>query len=191
MAKNYFIVENFLKLKEHSALLEYTFECAEQKLFQSSTVIGDSSHRSSQVVFNLGKFSVLFAEQVLAILPKVQETLNIAPFPISTIESQLTAHNDGDYFKAHCDNNHLDIASRVLTYVYYFFLEPKSFNGGELVINADGSNQIIEPVNNTCIFFSSNTLHEVLPVRCPSGKFQDGRFTVNGWIRSLELEVNA
>ncbi len=40
----------------------------------------------------------------------------------------------------------------------------------------------IEPRNNSLILFPPHCQHEVLPVTCPSGKFSDRRFTVNGWV---------
>ena len=40
----------------------------------------------------------------------------------------------------------------------------------------------IEPRHNRIVFFWARTMHEVMPVRMPSGAFADARFTVNGWI---------
>jgi Rps23 Pro-64 3,4-dihydroxylase Tpa1-like proline 4-hydroxylase len=119
--------------------------------------------------------------------------LGIASFPIGQIESQLTAHNDGHYYKAHNDSGSPDTASRELTYVYYFNREPKQFSGGELriydsriennfFIKAE-SYKTIEPINNSIVFFLSRYIHEVLPIRCPSQQFADSRFTINGWVR--------
>ena len=126
-------------------------------------------------------------------MPDVLRKLNIPPFPIADIEVQLTAHNDGNYYKVHNDNGSPDTATRVFTYVYYFYREPKPFSGGELLIydskiennfyvQAD-SCQTVEPHNNSIVFFLSRYLHEVLPVRCPSKAFADSRFTINGWLR--------
>jgi Rps23 Pro-64 3,4-dihydroxylase Tpa1-like proline 4-hydroxylase len=39
------------------------------------------------------------------------------PFSISQIESQMTSHNDGNYYKIHNDNGSPDTATRELTYV--------------------------------------------------------------------------
>ena len=48
---------------------------------------------------------------------------------------------------------------------------------------AADSARLIEPRNNSIIFFLSRYMHEVLPVSCPSQSFADSRFTVNGWVR--------
>jgi SM-20-related protein len=42
---------------------------------------------------------------------------------------------------------------------------------------------IVEPTNDTLVFFSSWFPYEILPVVCPSGGFQDSRFAINCWIR--------
>lgn len=126
-------------------------------------------------------------------LPDVISKLEIPPFTISQIESQLTAHNDGNYYKLHNDNGSLETATRELSYVYYFYREPKPFSGGELRIYdsriennfyvAAKSSKTVEPRNNSIMFFLSRYLHEVLPVSCPSKAFADSRFTINGWVR--------
>ncbi len=114
-------------------------------------------------------------------------------FPISQIETQLTAHSDGHYYQIHNDNGSSDTANRKLTYVYYYRQEANSFSGGELrlydsklennyLVKAD-SFKDIEPRHNSIIFFPSYCMHEVLPIHCPSRKFVDSRFTINGWVR--------
>src|SRR5262249_13628622 len=61
---------------------------------------------------------------------------------------------------------------------------PKAFTGGDLVLFAsNGQPTVIEPVNDSMVLFSSRTKHEVKPVVCPSRRFEDGRFTINGWVR--------
>jgi SM-20-related protein len=52
------------------------------------------------------------------------------------------------------------------------------------LIGRDKSNAFveIEPANDRLVFFPSWFPHEVLPVVCPSGRFEDSRFAVNFWI---------
>ena len=111
--------------------------------------------------------------------------------PIARIESQITASNHGDYFRWHCDDSQPEIASREITFVYFFHREPKAFRGGELRIYdsrwengeyvSTGNYQIIVPGQNQVVFFPSSLLHEITPVECSSRAFADSRFTVNGW----------
>ena len=42
--------------------------------------------------------------------------------------------------------------------------------------------QIVEPRNNSIVFFNAAIMHEVTKVQVPSQEFGDSRFTVNGWI---------
>ncbi len=120
--------------------------------------------------------------------------LKIHSFVPLGIEAQLTAHNDGHFYKIHNDNGSPDTMNRVLTYVYYFHREPKGFSGGELLLY-DGamhnnsmmavrSSHTIQPRNNSIVFFPSHFMHEVLPITCTSRAFRDSRFTINGWVRS-------
>jgi Rps23 Pro-64 3,4-dihydroxylase Tpa1-like proline 4-hydroxylase len=44
---------------------------------------------------------------------------------------------------------------------------------------------VIEPLHNRVVMFWARTMHEVMPVRVPSGAFADARFTVNGWVNSV------
>ena len=85
------------------------------------------------------------------------------------------------------------VESRELTFVYYFYQDPKPFSGGELrfydhkiendvEVRAD-SFRIIEPHHNSLVVFRSCYHHEVLPIQCASQAFVHSRFTINGWIR--------
>lgn len=123
-------------------------------------------------------------------LPEVEAALAVPPFDISSFEIQLTSHNDGEYYKWHTDNGTLDTATRVITFVYYFYGQPKKFSGGELIIyQPDADPAVIDPENDSVVFFRSHTRHEVKAVTCPSQQFEDGRFTLNGWIRRKETAL--
>jgi Rps23 Pro-64 3,4-dihydroxylase Tpa1-like proline 4-hydroxylase len=104
----------------------------------------------------------------------------------------LTQSNTGDFFRVHSDNHSAGVRSRAVTFVYYFYREPKPFQGGELQLwgtrydgdspIAEGDPETISPAQNQVIFFPSDYLHEVRPVNSASGEFADSRFTVNGWL---------
>lgn len=108
--------------------------------------------------------------------------LNMPPFDVKRIQVQLTAHNDGDYFNEHTDAGSDErLNDRILTFVYYFHGHPKSFDGGELVL-LEKEEVALEPANDSIIFFNSLYRHRVNTIACPSQKFEDGRFTLNGWV---------
>lgn len=189
---NYVQLDNFLTPDELQRLVQYTLE-REAEFVSTTTSTGNVDYRKSVVLHSFPEFSELISQHIQEAASDVRSKLGLPQFPISQIEAQLTGHNDGNYYKVHNDNGSADTATRELTYVYYFYREPKAFAGGELIIydskiennyfvKAD-SFHTIEPRNNSIVFFASRYMHEVLPIHCPSRQFADSRFTINGWIR--------
>lgn len=145
----------------------------------------DPAHRQSLVVYDrhLTRLTPRFRTVVHEHLGEALRHLGIAAFPVSGMEIQMTAHGDGEFFRQHSDCGSRATAGRALTFVYYFHAEPKQHTGGQLVFfGRDGAQHTVEPANDTLIIFDPRTPHEVRPVRCPSGRFEDNRFTVNGWV---------
>jgi Rps23 Pro-64 3,4-dihydroxylase Tpa1-like proline 4-hydroxylase len=141
---------------------------------------------------DLGKHEQVILERIRGVLPRVLDQLGIEEFPITHVEAQITASNDGDFFGTHCDDSQEAIASRRITFVYFFHREPRPFEGGELRLHdsrrgehvGTGSYQTIVPQPNQIVFFPCSVLHEITPVECPSGDFADSRFTLNGWLHN-------
>jgi hypothetical protein len=195
-----FVKTDFLSKKELRGLTNYVL--THEADFTHSTVIPDgvpdpatdTSYRKSRVLYELGEYGPLIRERLLKLLPAVLRTFDREAFPIAHIDTQITASNDGDFFKVHQDNSYtvpIDISYRELSFVHYFHSEPKSFTGGQLRIyqSENGANddserrtKTIVPRQNTLVLFPSSYDHEVLPVKCPTAKFANSRFTVNGWL---------
>ena len=195
---NYLQIENFLEPQELETAL--TIAIKNKNNFTDSSVHNKSTNQVNKFRQSLVLHHKFYPElaksiqtKVLKTLPSVLEKLNHPNFSTSNIVIQLTAHNDSCFYTIHSDANTEMTATREITYVYYFYQEPKSFSGGELVIyetKVDGNNlskhnnfKVIEPRNNSIIFFPSRYLHEILPVSCPTKTFEHSRFTFNGWIR--------
>ncbi len=197
--KNFVEIENFLTESEQEELWQFTKN--HNKGFVSSDIyneklsVNDRQYsRHSSILDPPFTLAPLIVEKVRQVIPQVLEPLQTQEFPIGPIEAQLTAHNDGEYYKLHNDNGIEALASRTLTFVYYFYQEPKAFTGGELRIydgELEGEKEmrflpkgchVVVPRNNCIVFFPSQLMHEVTQVQCPSQSFLDGRFTVNGWI---------
>ncbi|NJK34070.1 MAG: hypothetical protein HC919_03470 [Oscillatoriales cyanobacterium SM2_2_1] len=186
-------VKDFLTWTELRDLFRYAIAQEGRFMPTSTTSTDNAGYRQSLFISSFPEFSELMVQKITAVFPKICQSLEIEPFEVGTIESQLTAHNDQNYYKVHNDNGSADTASRELTYVYYFYREPKAFTGGELVIYdtkiknnlyvAAESYKKVMPFNNSIVFFLSRYMHEVLPVSCPSQAFADSRFTINGWLR--------
>ncbi|NEQ73778.1 MAG: proline hydroxylase [Okeania sp. SIO2C9] len=192
LESRYLLIENFLTQSENQQLFNYVLQ-RQSDFVPTTTSTKAENYRRSLVLHSFPKFRELIVNRIKEVLPDALKKLNIPEFSIAEIESQLTAHNDNNFYKIHNDNGSPDTATRVFTYVYYFYQEPKAFTGGDLIIydsqikgkyyvKAD-TFKTIEPKNNSIIFFLSRYMHEVLSVSCPSKAFSDSRFTINGWIR--------
>ncbi|MCT7992715.1 2OG-Fe(II) oxygenase [Laspinema olomoucense] len=186
-------IQNFLSEAENQRILNYVIE--NQREFEDSKVgTSDPNYRRSKIFYYFDEFGDLIRERIKQNLPQVREYLGVPPFEIAEIESQITAHNDGHYYKAHNDNGDEVTATRTISYIYYFHREPKPFSGGELRMydtwklgetnySLAETYTDIPPTNNSIVFFVSNCCHEVRPIICPSKDFKNSRFTLNGWIR--------
>jgi SM-20-related protein len=183
--------EEWLSAQELNALTSYVK--TRRNDFRPSQVARpddeNDAYRRSVVLMDAGPFHQLFRKRLMFYLPRILRALDHPVFEVKEIDTQITASNDGDYFRMHNDNTHADWPSREITYVYFFHREPKPFQGGELVLygtpaegQAPRERRRVVPQQNAIIFFQSSTLHEILPLRCTSWTFEACRFTVNGWL---------
>lgn len=195
----YIRIPNFLSDEENRAVLDYAIR--KERDYEASRVeTGVKDYRESRVLMRLDDLDVNFDERIREI---VSDALNHFRIPVPTelkLDTQLSTHNDGGYFLIHSDNGSARTASRILTYVYYFYHQPVAFKGGQLRLydsrvesgrrNLAYTFIALEPENNMLLLFPSGVMHEVLPTYCSSGNFADGRFTLNGWVRSNRSQLS-
>jgi Rps23 Pro-64 3,4-dihydroxylase Tpa1-like proline 4-hydroxylase len=192
------LFEEILAPDELSELEAYV--AAHERGFRRSQVIAqqrnegvdDPNHRKSRVLFEVGPIQALIERRLRTCLNQIFRSLDHPPFTVATVEAQITASNDGEYFRTHNDNTHQALQTRELTYVLFFHREPRPFLGGELRLydsRAESGRWVagtrftaIAPERNTAVFFPSHFMHEVATVHCPSRAFGDSRFTLNGWL---------
>jgi SM-20-related protein len=183
-------VENVLSPEQHKSLVQ--FATRNRQMFTNSTTsTGASDYRESLVCYSFPPFDDLLRQRVLSLAPKVAAQLGLE-LPDGDLEIQLTAHNDGHYYRVHNDSSGEGFMHRVISFVYYFHRTPKGFSGGELrlfdrdvqdgLLRPAATYKDIAPLDNSLVFFDSRDMHEVMPVQCPSQVFADGRFTINGWL---------
>jgi SM-20-related protein len=165
-----------------------------ENIFAKPPVYGTivNIRRSSRMT-DLGDLKNELRTRVGAILPAMFQRLGTEAFEPGKLEVEMVAHGDGAFFTEHRDTvveGQKVVIRRIISAVYYFHRLPKSFSGGVLRIyplaGREKSDAFvdIEPVNDTLIFFPSRFPHEVLPVSCPSGQFEDSRFAINCWVYS-------
>ena len=193
------VLDEFLAPQELEELMRFTLE--RESGFSASEVVSPGvdggivnyEHRRSRVLTDLAHHQDMMLARIKDVLPQVLDKLGMEEFSIAQVEAQVTASNDGDFFHFHSDNGSDRVASRHLTFVYFFHREPRQFEGGELRIHdarledgtyvSDGTYQAIVPQQNQIVFFPCELLHEITPVNCASRQFGDSRFTLNGWLR--------
>lgn len=193
------VLDEFLAPMELASLTRFIVE--HERDFQASQVVSPHAdggvvnyeHRRSRVLMDLGEHQDVMLKRIQSALPQVLEKLGMEEFSIADVEAQVTASNDGDFFHFHSDNGSERVASRHLTFVYFFHREPRQFEGGELRIHdarlndgvyvSENSYQAIVPQQNQIVFFPCEMLHEITAVKCATQLFADSRFTLNGWLR--------
>ncbi len=183
---------DFLDVATHRQLLDLALGF-EQRLAPSG-VGGISPHanwRRSKVDLSAAPFRALAIDPILDAARSALRAFTMPEFSFDTVEMQFTAHNDGDFYKAHQDYGAGGLEHRRLSFVYYFHRLPRAFSGGGLAlydsIGDEGQYNpqrysLVEPTDNTLIIFPATFWHEVQKVTCPNGAYGDGRFTLNGWI---------
>lgn len=193
----YLRIEGFLAPEERRDLLEHAIR--REAEFATSGVLGsdgtstvDPAYRSSRTLFEVDPAFEALERRLRRALPYVRSELELPWFPVTRVERQLAAHQDGGFFGPHTDDGQEAVAGRRLTCVYYFHRTPRRFTGGELrlydsVVRGGRLERaytytVVEPKDNSAVFFPSAQYHEVAPVRGEIDAFADSRFAVNVWI---------
>lgn len=192
------VLDEFLAPQEIEELTSFALK--HESDFEASSVVSPHAeggvvnyeHRRSRVLMDLERHQDVMLNRIKGVLPNVLAKLGMEEFSIGEVEAQITASNEGDFFLCHSDSGNERVANRRLTFVYFFHREPRQFDGGELRIHdarleageyvSEGTFQSIVPKQNQIVFFPCEVLHEITPVKCPSGHFADSRFTMNGWL---------
>lgn len=192
LSAQYVQIENFLPQAENQKILKSVIARESKFIAAKHGGKSDLQTRYSKVLPLSRNDCKYMSEKIGILLPDILAKLGLPHFPVERIEGQITAYNHGHFYKIHRDNGTANLTSRKLTYIYYFFRQPKAFIGGELILYDYRKHRgvyvkaetfkTIEPRNNSIVFFQSDLMHEVLPVVCPSQAFVDSRFTLNGWV---------
>lgn len=177
-------IENFLAPGRCARLLELAV-ASKPQFEASTTTTGAKNYRRSAVLYWPPGQLLSIVGPIKSCMPFVTRSLGQKRFRVRKVEVQVTAHNDGDFFNVHTDNGDRITGRRVITFVYYLHRVPRRFAGGQLKLFTRPSRRApvqIEPRNNTIVFFRSDREHAVRRTYCRSRRFEDGRFTINGWI---------
>jgi len=193
------VIDEFLGKTKIDELIRYTL--AHEPDFVWGKVISragvpviDTKYRRARSLRKMGRHKQVMVKLMKAALPRALKRLRHPGFHISSVDVQFTASNHGDFISPHRDSDSEgELASREITFVYYYRTRPNAFRAGELRIYdsrlengeyvSTGRYKSVAPRHNRVVFFPSSQWHEVMPVDCPSQAFADSRFTVHGWVR--------
>jgi SM-20-related protein len=194
----YCLIRDFLNSDEAAALLK--FAIAHESSFEPTGVGTDDSvaagMRVSRRLTKFGAFKESIEQRVAPLVPSLITQLGLTPFSPAGFETELVAHTDGAFYKRHIDlftsprDRECVMGDRLISVVAYFHRQPRAFDGGALRLYpqvdpakpvTDGAIDLV-PEHNTAIAFSSWLPHEVQPVVCRTGQFEDARFAVNCWV---------
>jgi Rps23 Pro-64 3,4-dihydroxylase Tpa1-like proline 4-hydroxylase len=190
------ILDEAVGLKKYffEALLEDDMKKKERR--NNKTIYYDSHYENkrddSSLLRNIAEFFT--NDELFDILHSSKYPMNLFT-KTNWHETQVSRYGDnGQKYIWHIDNN--NTSNRLITFVYYFNVEPKKYKGGEIVFSSspitdcnkgcklldESMPQIkIMPENNVGYIFDTWTAHTVLPTTSPKS-FKDGRFSLNCWL---------
>jgi len=193
------LIDDFLPAERKAAavdwLLEHVADLAEASVVKADgqrTL--DADTRSARVGFEPPEINAWVKPMIAALLPRCFDAFGIERFAPDHYELHVTASFHGDFYHAHRDfvpEHDNQVQTRRITFVYYFRPPGGSFAEGDLRLydwqGAAGAATrqrytTILPLDNRLVLFPSHALHEVCTVKAPSGRVEDGRFTLNGWV---------
>ena len=180
-------------------LMEHVADLAEASVVQADGERRlDADSRSARVGFEPPEIKPWFQAMIEALVPRAFDAFGIERFQPDHYELHVTASYHGDFYNAHRDyvpEHDNQVQTRRITYVYYFRPPGGAFEEGHLRLydwqGEDGAATrtrftTILPQDNRLILFPSHALHEIRRVKAPSGRVEDGRFTLNGWVHKAK-----
>ena len=122
----YWQIDNFLSFQKYEKVLNKALNKQEFKNSQTVTIKERYCQFSVLPVNFFSDVYYLVKSKLLATLPSVLSNLEHSEFFVFHMELQMTAHNDGCFYKVHSDAGSAKTKTRELTYVYYFYPETQS-----------------------------------------------------------------
>lgn len=118
-----------------------------------------------------------WCETISAALAR-HELFRLAAQPKRIIGPMISRYRPGDHYGAHVDDAMLD-GSRADVAFTIFLNPPRTYDGGELVIDTPAGDDAHKLDAGTMVLYPANTLHRVAAVT------RGIRYAAVGWVRSL------
>ena len=197
---------NFLAPDECDRLLALGLAARERFVPAKVTGGGDRERVDPEARVNLEVFDrstaaevrLRIAPKVRSLVPEILARLRMDGIGRTSIEMSMRVYLDGGFYRAHRDNRSERTRQRKLSFVYFLHREPRRFSGGDLLLHdtdtdagacSPGKFSRIVPLRNSIVFFPCDYWHQVTPVQCGTDDFGDGRWVVNGHVRSSDREA--
>lgn len=134
---------------------------------------------ATRVLDELGVLRDPLATAVFDALPDIAPRCGLEPFDPVGIDMRVVSRSTGPSLAA------LDeIANdRALGFALFAHREPRQFEGGALHLGPVAAEFIVEPEQNSIVFFSRSLAVHVGAIRAASSALIDSRLTLEGWIR--------
>ncbi|MDN3644930.1 2OG-Fe(II) oxygenase [Pontixanthobacter aestiaquae] len=179
------------RLLDFAIANEDGFETTMTSYSDGSEAVDTNFRTSKRFVGKLGDIGREYRAAFVEIMPKLFEAAGVPMVENPLLENELIATGDGGSLAKHIDtltlDNRDDVESeRILSTVYYFHRQPRKFSGGEIEIHPlDGraDPKPVEPRHGRLIVFPAFAPHSVRGLTVPSRRFEDGRFSLNCWVR--------
>ena len=164
----------------HEFLLPSTFWRLVSSLLQRQGLLRSAGPgRGLRVLDELGSLRDPLAASVLEAVPEVAPRCGLAPFePVGVDMRVLSRAND--YLEPTHDAT---VDDRALGFVLFLHREPRTFEGGSLHLHTSTNESVIEPSQNSMIFFRSSIAARVGAVFPASSALVDSHHTLEGCIR--------
>lgn len=169
------IIHEFLTANLFRQLVEHVAQ--RQGLLKSA----DREGAGVRALEEFGALRDLLVEAVLDALPDVVPRCGLAPFEPGGVEMRVLARGNAPEAALH----ETIAADRVLGFVLFVHREPRQFEGGALHLRYPAVESIIEPSQNSIVFFRGSTAMQIGAIRAASGALIDSRLTLEGWVQAL------
>ncbi|MDM4772583.1 2OG-Fe(II) oxygenase [Solimonas sp. SE-A11] len=185
------VVDGFLGAERAAAL--HALAIKRQPLFEPAVLGGGHLLPGTRTALRYigAELPTLFYEHFAARVPDLQQALGMPGFTDYRAELELTAYGDGCFYRRHIDTSTGKDArwARQMSMVYYLHQSPRTYEGGAIRFHAPvgAAFEDIDSRHDRLVAFASWMPHEVLPVRCTDDRFEQRRFALNIWLRTLQL----
>jgi SM-20-related protein len=188
-ANGLLIIDNFL---EEHLILQILAEAKHWQVQEAFIQAGigkldkhliQENYRSDKIKWINSEACLPATKAYLGILETLMQQISREFFlSLKDYECMYAIYPKGSFYKKHKDRFEQE-GHRIISVVLYMNENWTEEFGGQLIIDIEEGNQIVNPIFNRLVFFKSELWHEVVP--CHSE-----RFSITGWMKDQLNDVN-